>query len=111
MRAWIFQDPKRKAELGDKCPWSVGWYTADGKRKGKKIGAKSTADKFKRKVEAELALGLCTVGRKRTAWADFRKRFEEITEASKARGTFLEYQRSLEALCTRPTSTRSPRRT
>ena len=97
MRSWIFQDPKRKAIEGDKCPWSVGWYDASGKRKGKKVGAKSTAEKFKRKVEAELALGLCTVGQKRTTWAEFRKQFEETVKATRAGGTLKEYRRSLEA--------------
>jgi integrase len=97
MRAWIFQGPKRKAIEGDKCPWSVGWYDAAGKRKGKKVGAKSTAEKFKRKVEAELALGLCTVGKQRTTWTEFRSRFEEMTQANKAPATFVEYQRALEA--------------
>jgi integrase len=97
MQAWIFQDPKRKAVLGDGCPWSVGWYNAEGKRKGKKIGSKSMADKFRRKVEGELAAGLCTVGRKRTTWADFRKRFEEVTKASKSPGTHREYVRALDA--------------
>lgn len=92
MRAWLFQDPKRKAELGDKCPWSVGWYTAEGKRKGKKIGAKSTAEKFRQKVQAELALGLCTIGRKRTTWADFRKRFAEIVLPTKAPNTAHAYR-------------------
>lgn len=97
MRAWIFQDPKRKAIEGDKCAWSVGWYDASGKRKGKKVGAKSTAEKFKRKVEAELALGICTVGKQRTTWAAFRLEFEATIAATRAGGTLKEYRRSLEA--------------
>jgi integrase len=97
MRAWLFQDPKRKAIEGDKCAWSVGWYDASGKRKGKKVGAKSTAEKFRKKVEAELALGICTVGQKRTTWAEFRKEFEATVEATRAGGTLKEYRRSLEA--------------
>jgi integrase len=97
MRAWIFQDPKRKADLGDKCPWSVGWYDADGKRKAKKIGSKSLAEKFARKVEGELAAGLCTVGRKRTQWGEFRKQFVEVALAGKAPGTVTEYGGALDA--------------
>ena len=26
MKAWLFQDNRQKAKLGDKCPWSVGWF-------------------------------------------------------------------------------------
>ncbi len=90
MRAWIFQDLKRKAIEGDKCPWSVGWYDASGKRKGKKIGAKSMAEKFRKKIEAQLALGLCT-GRERTKWADFRKQFFATALTGKASGTHEQY--------------------
>lgn len=97
MRAWLFQDPKRLEALGDKCPWSVGWYNAEGKRKGKKIGSKSLAEKFARKVEGELAAGLCTVGRKRTTWADFRRKFEDYSRASCSSGTHREYVRALDA--------------
>src|SRR6187401_1345822 len=97
MRAWIFQDTRQKLKLGDKCPWSVGWYDADGRKKSKRGGSKSMADKLRRKVEAELALGVCTVGKKRTMWADFRAQFEETVAATRAAGTLKEYRRSLEA--------------
>jgi hypothetical protein len=49
------------------------------------------AEKLKRKVEAELALGLCTVGKKRTTWADFRARFTEVVLPSKAVNTVKAY--------------------
>jgi hypothetical protein len=58
MRAWPFQDPKQKAKRGDKCPWSVGFYTADGKRTQTSIGTKASAEKFQRKIEGELAAGV-----------------------------------------------------
>jgi integrase len=59
MKAWIFQDPKQLAKLGDKdCPWSTGWYDPDGKRKSKTMGSKSAADSHRRKVEGQLAAGV-----------------------------------------------------
>lgn len=91
MRAWLFQDSRQKVKLGDKCPWSVGWYDAAGKKKSKRVGSKSMAEKLKRKVEAELALGLCTVGKKRTTWEDFRARFTEVVLPSKAVNTVKAY--------------------
>ena len=52
MKAWAFQDRKQLAKLGAaKCPWSVGWYDPDSKRKSKRIGSKSAAEKHQRKVE------------------------------------------------------------
>lgn len=89
MRAWLFQDSRQKVKLGDTCPWSVAWYDAAGKKKSKRAGAKSMAEK--RKVEAELALGLCTVGKKGTTWEDFRARFTEVVLNSKAVNTAKAY--------------------
>lgn len=98
MRAWLFQASRQFKQLGpEKCPWSVGWLDHEGRRRSKKMGAKSTAEKYRRKVEAELALGLCSTGKPRTKWADFRSRFEGIARATRAVGTFLEYRRSLDA--------------
>ncbi|MEM9354143.1 MAG: tyrosine-type recombinase/integrase [Planctomycetota bacterium] len=74
MRAWLFQDSRQKAKLGAKCPWSVGWYDSDGKKRSKKVGAKSTAEKFRKRIQAELALGLVET-RKRTKWAAFRVQY------------------------------------
>ena len=77
MRAWLFQDTRQKAKLGeDKCPWSVGWLNSEGKRRSKKIGSKSMAEKFRRKKEGELAAGIVTNDSNKT-WADFRKEYEE----------------------------------
>lgn len=76
MKAWTFQDRKQLAKLGpDKCPWSVGWYDPDGKRKSKTIGSKSAADKFLRKTEGQLAAGTYeTISR--ASWKDFMAVFE-----------------------------------
>jgi hypothetical protein len=41
MKAWLFQDTRQKQKLGAKCPWSVGWFDAEGKKKSKRIGSKS----------------------------------------------------------------------
>jgi len=96
MRAWLFQDSKQKQNLGAKCPWSVGWYTTEGKKRSKKVGAKSMAEKYRRKVQAELALGLCE-DKKRTKWAEFRTQFEEFVSSSSSPRTLGEYQCALNA--------------
>lgn len=75
MNAWTFQDKKQLAKLGDKCPWSVGWYDPDGKRKQKTIGSKSLAEKHARKVEGQLAAGVYQ-NDARKSWADFKQEFE-----------------------------------
>jgi len=77
MRAWLFQDPRQKAKLGeDDCPWMVGWIDPDGKRKGKKIGSKSRAEKFARKMEGQLAAGTYQ-GESRKSWSDFRAEYDD----------------------------------
>src|SRR5262245_35532437 len=75
MKAWLFQDPRQKAKLGDNAPWSVGWLDPDGKRKSKSIGAKSRAEKLARKIEGQLAAGVYE-NTSRKSWADFRAEFE-----------------------------------
>lgn len=71
MKAWLFQDARQKAKLGaDKCPWSVGWLDPEGHRKSKKIGPKSRAEKYARKIEGELAAGVYH-NDSRKKWDDF----------------------------------------
>jgi len=94
MRAWLFQDNRQKEKLGVKCPWSVGWYTPEGKKRSKRVGAKLMAEKYRRKIEADLATGLYQ-DRKRTKWADFRSQFEELIKSTKEASTLLQYQLSL----------------
>ena len=78
MKAWLFQDHRQKKTLGEqKCPWSVGWIDPDGKRKSKRIGSKSMAEKFRRKTEGELAAGLCRSGPDHVAWDKFRREYED----------------------------------
>jgi integrase len=82
VNAWIFQDQRQKAKLGaDECPWSVGWYDPDGKRKSKRIGSKSLAEKFARKVEGQLAAGVYKNDSRKT-WVDFDTEYRaRIVEA------------------------------
>ena len=77
MRAWLFQDPRQKKKLGEKkCPWSVGWIDPDGKRKSKRIGSKSQAEKFRRKTEGELAAGTYNC-HSRKQWDDFKEEYHK----------------------------------
>ncbi len=94
MRAWLFQDSRQKEKLGDKAPWSVGWIDPEGKRRSKKVGSKSMAEKLRRKREGELAAGLYQ-GHKDHLWADFRERYEQDILSTKAPGTRTETITSL----------------
>ena len=76
MRAWVFQDFRQKKKLGDKAPWSAGWVDPEGKRRSKRIGSKSMAEKYARKKEGQLAAGLCQSGPQQVAWEKFRKEYE-----------------------------------
>ncbi len=66
MKAWLFQDKRG----GDSAPWCVGWYDTDGKRRRKKVGLKTAAEAFRRKVERDLAQGLSGIATNRK-WNDF----------------------------------------
>ncbi len=74
MKAWLFQDHRQKQKHGDDAPWSVGWIDPDGKRRSKKIGSRTRAERFQRKIEGQLAAGTYeTTTRKQ--WAAFRDEF------------------------------------
>ena len=75
MRAWLFQDTRQKQKLGDKAPWCVGWYTPEGKKRSKRIGSRSAAEKYARKIEGQLAAGTYADS-SRKSWADFRAEYE-----------------------------------
>lgn len=75
MSAWLFQKHTAKQKLGDSAPWSVGWYDPEGKKRSKKIGAKSVAEKFARKVEGQLAAGTYE-GNTRASWEDFHAEYK-----------------------------------
>ena len=76
MRAWLFQDHRQKEKLGAKAPWSVGWIDPDGKRKSKRIGSKSQAGKFRRKIEGQLAAGTYQSPSSKQ-WPQFREDYEQ----------------------------------
>src|ERR1041385_2421502 len=86
MNAWLFQDPKQKEKQGEKCPWSVGWYDPEGKRKQKTVGAKSRAEKYARKVEGQLAAGT-DENRTRKPWDVFKAEYLERGLPGAAFGT------------------------
>lgn len=94
MRAWKFQKPEHKAKFGDKAPWSVGWYDSAGRRHSKKIGAKSLSERYRKRKEAELALGL--VEPQRVKWSDFTAQFLRTTRPGRATDTIAAYQLSLD---------------
>jgi len=76
MNAWLFRDHRQRQKLGNGCPWSVGWIDPDGKRRSKRIGSKSMAAKFQRKIEGQLASGTYhSVSRK--TWAEFEGEYNE----------------------------------
>ena len=75
-KAWIFQDYRQKQKLGeDKAPWSVGRVDPEGKRRSKRIGSKSRAEKYARKLEGQLAAGVYQ-GESRKTWQGFRAEYE-----------------------------------
>lgn len=76
MNAWTFQATAHKKQHGDDAPWSVGWYDPEGKKRSKKLGNKSAAEKYARKIEGQLAAGVYR-NESRKRWADFRKEYDE----------------------------------
>lgn len=95
-RAWVFQNTKQKAKLGDKCPWSVGWYDPAGRRKEKVIGAKTNAERHCRRIEGEMAAGVYG-DKKRVKWEEFREKFKADGMTGRAEGTVREYMNALDS--------------
>lgn len=78
--AWTYQRPEQVRELGeDVASWYCGWYDPEGKRRSKSFGCgdrgKNAADRFRRKVEAELMTGTYRA-QLRKPWAEFRQEYE-----------------------------------
>jgi hypothetical protein len=96
MRAWLFQDSRQKEKLGDKCPWSVAWYDAAGKKRSKTVGTKSVAEKYRQQTIAKLSLGLTTT-QERKRWDEFRKQFTEVILSAKSPSTATLYTDSINA--------------
>ena len=95
MRAWLFQDSRQKQKLGDKAPWSVGYFDPDGKKRSRKIGSKSMAEKFRRKIEGQLASGAYQSIANKT-WKQFREEYEQKRMASVTGGHQRESMSSLD---------------
>jgi site-specific recombinase XerD len=85
-RTWVFQDPKQKAKHGDKCPWAIGWYDPEGKKRQETIGTKGQANKAAAKKRAELVEGTYNPNQKKT-WAEFRAEFIDTVADRKAANT------------------------
>jgi len=75
-KVWLFQDRKQVFKLGNKCPWSVGYYDPSGRRRSKRVGSRSMTEKVARRLEGELAAGTYR-GQSRATWEQFRKRYED----------------------------------
>lgn len=96
MRAWTFQDPKQLAKHGEKkCPWSVGWYDARGKKRQMTLGTKTAAKHYARKLEGESAAGLLSIPQ-RMKWKDFVERFKRDHLATLAPTSGPLYERTLD---------------
>jgi hypothetical protein len=62
MSAWIYQDDKQVKKFGaQQASWYVGWIDPEGRRRCKSCGpgpqGKKSAERYRRKVEAELMTG------------------------------------------------------
>ncbi len=75
MKAWVYQDSASKKKHGDKAPWSVGWYDNEGCRRKKKLGLKTAAVKYARKLEGQFAAGLYET-EARTSWDAFCEEYK-----------------------------------
>jgi integrase len=99
--AWLFQDLKQVEKHGPEASsWYVGWFDPEGKKKCKSCGpgphGKRSAERLRRKVEAELACGVYREQIK-TTWETFRKEYEEKVLAGLAVGTRLSAKSALDA--------------
>lgn len=73
--AWLFQPHAQKKKLGDAAPWAVGWYH-DGRKKSKVLGSQSAAERYKKKIEGELAAGIFKQASTKS-WKEFREEHAE----------------------------------
>jgi integrase len=60
--AWVYQRSEQVRDMGaEAAPWYVGWYDDEQKRRKKSFGpgarGKEAADRYRRKVEAQLMAG------------------------------------------------------
>jgi integrase len=81
-----FSGHSAEAQIGRQCPWSVGWFDLDGKKKSKRIGAHSLAEKLARKIEGQLAAGTYQ-SESRKKWKQFADEYEADLAARADPGT------------------------
>jgi integrase len=79
MSVWTYQLPRQVRERGaKKASWYVGWFTPEGKKRGKSCGAgflgKAKAEKERQRIESELESGKYREQLKRT-WKDFKAEY------------------------------------
>jgi integrase len=79
MSTWTYQLPAQVRKRGaKKASWYVGWFTPDGKKRGKSCGpgflGKAKANKLRQKIEVELEGGKYQEQLKRT-WKEFKAEF------------------------------------
>jgi len=75
VKSWVYQDHRQKEKLGTTAPWSVGWYDPEGKKRSKRIGSRSRAVKYARRIEGQLAAGTYQSYVPKT-WSDFYREYE-----------------------------------
>lgn len=76
MKAWVFQDHRQKQKFGAAAKWHVGWIDPDdGKKRTKRVGTRSQAEKYRRHLEGQMAAGLYQ-SVKEVEWAQFRTEYE-----------------------------------
>ncbi len=97
--AWIYQDDHMVKKHGaDHASYYVGWIEPDGTKRCKSCGpgpqGKRTAERLRRKVEAELMTGTYQV-QTRKLWPDFRKEYRTKVLEARAPRTMEEAEISL----------------
>lgn len=84
--AWLFQDARRVAKVGEKqAPWIVGWYEPDGRKRQKRFASgskgKASAFRYQKQIEAELLTGTYN-SKAPVSWKKFRKEWNADRAAS-----------------------------
>jgi len=86
MKTWLFQDSRQRVKQGARaCPWSVGWYDLDGRKRQRRIGTKTQAKLAADKIHAQLVER--TYGDNKDTWKAFREKFLTTVASGKAPNT------------------------
>src|SRR5260370_10520576 len=100
MKAWIYQDDHQVKRHGTaRASWYVGYYDTDGKKRWQRCGpgsfSKIKADKFRRKVEAELLTGTYQ-GKGKKTWDEFVEEYKSRILSGLACGSRDQVEAALE---------------